>query len=177
MLRTALLGAVVAGCYGALHDQISYSISPEYFTKFKFRQFSYADFGWPPRAFAAEVGFMASWWVGMAVGWFVGRAGLVELPSPLRRVCFLRSVAILLITCLLGGVAGALLGVVVTRRYDSVDIKALKYALSLEDIRGFVVVGFLHAGSYFGAFVGLILAIIYVHKQVRRNRVVCGDPL
>ena len=31
MLGIAALGAVLAGCYGALHDQISYTISPEYF--------------------------------------------------------------------------------------------------------------------------------------------------
>jgi len=28
MVRIALLGAAIAGLYGALHDQISYSISP-----------------------------------------------------------------------------------------------------------------------------------------------------
>ena len=36
MLRIALVGGVVAGAYGILHDQITYSISPEYFTKLKF---------------------------------------------------------------------------------------------------------------------------------------------
>src|SRR5580700_8579924 len=84
MLCIALLGAVVAGMYGALHDQISYSISPEYFTKLKFRQFSYADFGWPHRVFASEVGFLATWWVGLFAGWFLARAGLVEIATPGR---------------------------------------------------------------------------------------------
>ena len=63
MLRTALAGMIVAGCYGALHDQISYSISEEYFTKLKFHQFGYANFGLHPRIFAAEVGFLAIWWL------------------------------------------------------------------------------------------------------------------
>jgi len=31
-----LPGAVMALMYGAIHDQISYTISPEYFTKYKF---------------------------------------------------------------------------------------------------------------------------------------------
>jgi hypothetical protein len=174
MLRTALLGAVVAGCYGAVHDQISYSISPEYFSKFKFRQFSYVDFGWPPRAFAAEVGFLASWWVGMAAGWFLARAGLVELPPRLRRICTMRSYAILLSACLLGGFAGALLGLAITRRYDSSDINALQHALGLEDVRAFVVVGYVHAGSYLGALMGLITAIWYIRRRVRRSR--SGSP-
>ena len=61
MFGIALLGAILAGCYGALHEQISFNISPEYFTKMKFDQFRYADFGWPARVFASEVGFLASW--------------------------------------------------------------------------------------------------------------------
>jgi hypothetical protein len=71
MFGISLLGAVIAGLYGAVHDQISYSISPEYFTKMKFEQFSYADFGFPPRVCASEVGFLATWWVGLFAGWYV----------------------------------------------------------------------------------------------------------
>ena len=92
MARMALLGAAIAGPYGALHDQISYIISPEYFTKMKFRQFSYADFGWPDRVFAAEVGFLATSWVGLFGGWFVARAGLAGMPKGMRWSCF-RSVS------------------------------------------------------------------------------------
>ncbi len=33
MLRVSLLGAVLAGIYGAIHDQVSFTVSPEYFTK------------------------------------------------------------------------------------------------------------------------------------------------
>src|SRR5437773_893001 len=78
-LRLALLGAAIAGAYGAVHDQVSYTISPEYFTKVKFHQFAYADFGWPPRVFAAEVGFLASSLVGLIAGWLLARLGLAEL--------------------------------------------------------------------------------------------------
>jgi hypothetical protein len=60
VIRMAVLGAVCAGIYGVLHDQISFTISPEYFTKVKFRQFGYADFGGPPRVFAGEIGFLAT---------------------------------------------------------------------------------------------------------------------
>lgn len=29
----------IAGLYGVLHDQLTYTIAPEYYTKFKFYQF------------------------------------------------------------------------------------------------------------------------------------------
>ena len=35
-----ILGCLCAGLYGALHDQISYAVSHEYFTRFKFLQFN-----------------------------------------------------------------------------------------------------------------------------------------
>src|SRR5262245_57768608 len=60
-------GCVVAGFYGVLHDQVSYSVSPEYFHAFKFRQF-----GIPAehhdRVGAAVVGWRASWWMGLVIG-------------------------------------------------------------------------------------------------------------
>jgi hypothetical protein len=118
MLRVALLGAVVAGCYGALHDQVSYSICPEYFTKLKFRQFSYADFGWPPRLFASEVGFLSTWWAGLIAGWFLARVGLAELPAARRWSWTVRSFAIVLAVAALAGLVGAALGAAVTRDGD-----------------------------------------------------------
>jgi len=73
MFAAGLLGAVIAGGYGILHDQITYSISPEYFTKLKFEQFRWANYGFPERVFVAEIGFLATWWVGLFCGWFLAR--------------------------------------------------------------------------------------------------------
>jgi hypothetical protein len=60
-----LLGGIIGGAYGAIHDQISYTISPEYFTQFKFHQFRYADFGLPNRLFVAIIGFLATWYLSL----------------------------------------------------------------------------------------------------------------
>lgn len=48
------VACVLSGLYGAVHNQISYSVSPEYFTKFKFVQFRIN--GLPHRLGAAVVG-------------------------------------------------------------------------------------------------------------------------
>lgn len=51
MLGLCVVGSLIAGTYGILHDQVTYSIGPEYFTRFKFEQFAWADWGagksWP----------------------------------------------------------------------------------------------------------------------------------
>ncbi len=170
MIRIALLGAVVAGCYGALHDQISYAISPEYFTKLKFRQFSYADFGWPPRLFASVVGFLATWWVGLCAGWFVARAGLAELPAAERRTCTFKSFAIVLTIAPVAGLIGVVVGVVVTRDGNLGGWTHWAQTLGIEGLRAFVIVAYLHAAGYLGALAGLVLAIVYVRRCLRRSR-------
>src|SRR5262245_2708964 len=94
MLGITLLGAAVGGVYGALHDQLSYTISPEYFTKLKFAQFAYADFGWPHRVLAAEVGFLATAGVGLIAGWVLARVGLDELAAAAGRIHILKAMAL-----------------------------------------------------------------------------------
>lgn len=164
MALTALAGSLLAGFYGAAHDQLSYTLSPEYFTKLKAPQFWYADFGWPPRVFAAEVGFLAGWGVGLIAGWFLARLGLARLPDELRRAATIRAFAIVASVTLLGGGAGLLLG------YWRMQSPLAAWdewqtLLQLDDLRGFVLVAYLHAGSYAGALLGLLAALWHVRRQ------------
>jgi len=69
MLAMAALGAVLAGAYGVVHDQVTYTISPEYFTKLKFAQFRYADWDLGQRVYVGTIGFwprggLAGLWLG-----------------------------------------------------------------------------------------------------------------
>jgi len=162
MLRVSLLGALLAGIYGALHDQISYSISPEYFTKLKFHQFSYANFGLHPRVFAAEVGFLASFWVGMIVAWLLARLGLTQIPQPNRRIVTLRAFLIVFASALVIGTSGALLGVARAKSGDLSSWETWERTLQLTDLPNFVIVAYLHNGSYLGGHLGFIAAAIYV---------------
>lgn len=163
MALIAVMGSLLAGAYGAAHDQLSYTLSPEYFTKLKAPQFWYADFGWPPRVFAAEVGFLAGWGVGLIAGWVLARLGLAQLPTAQRRAATIRAFAIMFGVTLLGGAGGLLLGY--WRTNSSLEAWAeWRELLQLEDLRGFVQVAYLHAGSYAGAFLGLLAALWYVRK-------------
>ena len=82
MFGMAFLGAIVAGMYGVLHDQITFSIGPEYFTNLKFQQF-YADF-----LVDTSVCFM--YWssyplggVGFVIAWFLSRRLIPKQPRGL----------------------------------------------------------------------------------------------
>ena len=73
-----LLAVLAAGLYGVLHNQISYTISPECFTKFKFWQFHLNDSTLPERIRASLVGFLAAWWMGIPMGLVSGAAGFMH---------------------------------------------------------------------------------------------------
>src|SRR5258708_14664894 len=81
MLKLALLplllvsGCLIAGSYGALHNQISYTVSPEYFHAFKFGQFGIPN-ELRGRVGAAIVGWRASWWMGLIIGMPILLVGL-----------------------------------------------------------------------------------------------------
>jgi len=168
MLAITLTGAFLAGIYGALHDQLSYTISPEYFTKMKFEQFWYADFGWPQRLYASEVGFLASWWVGGIGGWLLARIGLDSFPKDVRRSYVARAFAIVFASAIIIGAAGLLLGAIVAHHSDLRGWKRWQNVLELQDLPSFVIVAYLHWASYLGALVGIMTAGVYVWRADRR---------
>jgi hypothetical protein len=165
MIAVAVSGAIVAGIYGILHDQITYTISPEYFSKLKFDQFRYADFGLPNRVFVAEIGFLATCWVGLFCGWFLARRLIPKQPKrrALRQISI--GFAIVLACALLASMVG--FGYGLWRGpgadYSSWDV-TLDY-LDIEDKWSFMRVAYIHNAGYLGGLAGLILALIVVRSD------------
>ena len=167
MLGYAVLGAIVAGSYGVLHDQISYSISHEYFTRVKFLQFHYADFGWSHRVLVAEIGFLATWWVGFSAAWFIARITVPAFPRAAAFRYSLHGFVIVFAVAFAGFVVGYLLGALHGPDYSAWE--DLAKTLGILDVPSFVRVAYIHNAGYLGGLIGLIAAIIYVRR--RRNAV------
>lgn len=160
ILVCAVVGAIVAGCYGIVHDQITYGISEEYFTKLKFTQFHYANFGFPRRIFVCEIGFLATWWVGLFAGWFIGRVAVPKFDrQQLARHCG-KAFAIMFGIAVIGTLSGYLLGLMHGSDYSSWE--SITYQLGVNDVPAFVRVAYIHNASYAGGLIGLIAAVIYV---------------
>jgi hypothetical protein len=162
MLGYAVLGALVAGAYGIMHDQVTYTISVEYFTKLKFAQFHYANFGLPPRVFVAEIGFLATWWVGFFGGWLIARVAVPRLPADKTFRYSLRSYGIMLSVAFLGSTTGYLYGL--RPHPDYAAWLSAAEALHLCDLPSFVRVAYIHNASYLGGLVGLIAAVVYIRR-------------
>jgi len=167
MIGYAALGAVIAGVYGVIHDQVTYSISPEYFTKMKFIQFHYANFGFPRRVFVAEVGVLATWWVGFFGGWFMARIVVPVFEGAARMTYILRGFAIMVAVAFLGSFTGYLLGL---RRINDPNMSnwTAYYSMGVSDLKSFVRVAYIHNASYVGGLFGLLIALIWLWRASRR---------
>lgn len=153
------IAIVVAGIYGILHDQITYSISPEYFTKFKYRQFGFEPewFG-GHRATVALIGFLATWWMGLFIGIPLGLLSLL-LPD-YKRMAFVLKRALLLV--LFFSAFAAIIGFLYGRLILANEAVNWRMPDDLINKESFIIVGSIHNSSYIGGIIGLIAGIVYI---------------
>ncbi len=156
-----LLAVMVSGLYGMVHDQISYTVSPEYYTIFKFQQFGIADMNLPDRARASIVGFLASWWMGIPIGLMVGGTGFIH-PGHWRmlKITLLAFGLVIAIT-LLFGLSGLLYGYLQTKTINLADYHGWFIPKDVVDRRRFLCVGYMHNASYLGGTLSIFAACIF----------------
>jgi hypothetical protein len=159
-----VLGAGIAGLYGIIHDEISYSISEEYFTKLKFNQFSYADFGFSVRVHVAEIGFLATWWVGFFSGWFLARYCSLHFSAELTIRYTLQGFAVILGCAFVFGLAGFVVGYYWLEGVHLLSWEGFQDRLGIDDLRDFARVGYIHNSGYLGALFGLLGEILYLRR-------------
>lgn len=176
MIGVSVYGALIAGLYGILHDQITYSISPEYFTKLKFAQFHYADFGLPDRFFAGTIGFLSSWWVGFAAAWFLARTTLPHWKQSIAFKKCLFGFGIILGSAVLAGITGWLLAALQPDE-NSTWTPGIE-ELGVIEPRSFVTVAYIHNAGYIGGMIGLIAALLLVRRQKMNGKAAAaqGSP-
>ena len=167
---TVFIAIILGGFYGIIHDQITYSISPEYFTKYKYRQFGFEPYWFGGhRQTVAIIGFLATWWMGLIIGLVIGLLGLIFKDHIAMRKAVLKAIVIVFVTAVVFAGIGFLWG-----KYH-----LLKTGVSwwlpddLVDKNSFIVVGSIHNFSYMGGIAGLLIGVIYM--IIRKLRVASAD--
>jgi hypothetical protein len=160
LLPLLLLAAcVAAGLYGALHNQISYTISPDYFLAFKFHQFAIPE-SMQNRLGASVVGWYASWWMGLIIGVPVLLVGLIIMPDGKTYWTHgLIAFAVVAGTALLVGVGAVVYG------YFTISEDTLQdfhYPPGVADRVAFARAGTMHNFSYVGGGLGIITGSAYL---------------
>jgi hypothetical protein len=159
----------MAGVYGFLHDQLSYTVSPEYFTKLKFGQFNIPE-SMHNRIGAGIVGIKATWWMGLVIGIIIIPIGLM-IPNwkNYLRVS-IGTFMYITATALLIGVIALVYGLI---NYNINNLPHFNIPNGVEDKIKFCVVGNMHNFSYLGGLFGIVAGIINIIIQngiIRKNR-------
>jgi hypothetical protein len=171
LIGAIILSIILAGIFGILHDQVTYSISHEYFTKFKFFQFGLAnsdnDGTLPnPRQAVSVVGFLATWWVGIFIGLGLGLTGLIFIDYKKMFKAILIALAITFFITIITSFIGFLYGKLYLTR-TGVDWWLPD---NLIDKNSFITVGSIHNFSYLGGFSGLVISIVYLIRKNKTQR-------
>lgn len=159
------LAALAAAIFGALHNQLSYSVGPDYFLGIKFPQFGIPE-GTSPRFGAAQVGILASWWMGVLVGLPAFLFGLFTVPNARSYLAAgIGGIGLVLVLATFAALAG-LVGGIMAEATGILD----GYLTPPDGIdRGdFLRAGFMHDASYLGGALGALLAF----WPMRRARVI-----
>lgn len=157
---------LLGGLYGILHDQLTYTISPEYYTKFKFYQFGLLEEGHEvivhnPRLLVAAVGFMATWWMGLPIGFILGLVGWIHQDNKKMLRVTLKAILITILVAFAIGLIGLAFG-----KLYLADIGVDWWQPeNLIDRKSFIMVGSMHNFSYLGGLIGLIAGVVYSVKQ------------
>jgi hypothetical protein len=157
-LALLLAGCGIAGLYGALHDQISYTVSPDYFHAFKFPMFRIPE-SFHNRIGASMVGWAGAWWMGMIIGVPVLLAGLaIPGPKAYLRECLI-AFGVVTATALVVGL-GALVYASLT--ITEANLPDYSYPIGVKDKVAFARVGTMHNFGYTGGYLGILTAMAYL---------------
>lgn len=167
-----LITPLICGVFGILHDQITFTISPEYFTKFKFVQFrlydEYLNLRMNNRVAAGIVGFKATWWVGIPIGLLYGFLLVILKEQQNLYRLFAKTMGITLNITILFGLIGYGRGILAIKNHE---IPNWYFPADLVDIKRFVVVGNIHNMSYIGSTVGLMAGVLFLSiKKTKEKR-------
>ncbi len=162
-----IFSCLLGGLYGALHNQISFAVSLEYFTEVKFLQFEVPSILYNSLG-ASYVGFLASWWMGLIIGvpLYLLALFIPGLEKAIRS--YLIAACLVVGVTLATGLMALAVGYVI---YSPDHMPSLVEQAGFGNPVGFARAMNMHNFSYMGGILGLICAVIYliiVNVRVRK---------
>lgn len=151
---------LLAAGYGALHNQISYTVGPDYFHALKFIQFNIAP-ALPYRAGAAIVGVYASWWMGLVIGLPIALVCLRAPTAAAMRALFIKvALGVVALTLALG-----LLSLLIP--VTPAMLAAIPIAPGTTDPTGYARAAILHEVSYGAGLLATLIGVLYAFRDTR----------
>lgn len=161
-----VISSLLGGAYGILHDQLTYSIAPEYYTKFKFYQFGFIEEGYEanlsnPRVYVSVVGFLATWWMGLFIGSFLALIGFIHSGWNQMFTITLKAFLLTMLLAFVTGLVGLMYGHFFLADLPKEEFSHWYIPDNLTDFKNFIKVGSMHNFSYLGGVMGLVVGMVY----------------
>ena len=151
---------LIASLFGAIHNQLSYSVSKEFFTNFLFGKFEINEWNINNRLRAAFVGVLGSYLVGFYLGIFYSTIYLfVKTKKNLKNI--FKAIFINVGTAFLGSLIAFFTAAFLIRPEHS----GVFVDFGTGNPENYIQAAYMHIGSYYGSVIGLILGIIFLFRR------------
>ena len=172
-LLVICVAVVIASLYGIGHDQVTYGISPEYYTRYKFIQFNLADSGaarhmTQPRSAVVLTGVKSSWKLGLAAGVLLGLFALAFRNADRMFQSAVQAIGLALVITIVCAVVGWVYG------HNVLAHKGVGWWMpdNISDKPDYITVGTITNFSYVGGMIGAVAGIIFLlikNSRLRRQ--------
>jgi len=160
LLLLVALSALAAALFGALHNQLSFTVGPSYFYDLKFRQFGISEM--PPRLGAAIVGGLASWWMGALVGLPAFLYGLFAVPrASTYFAAGLGAIGLVVVLATFAALSGLVGGLVADATGVLDEFIFIPEGANRSE---FIRAAFMHDASYLGGAIGAVFAFFPMRR-------------
>ena len=170
LILVALIASAIAGIYGVINDQITFTISSEYYTKYIFLQYNLVQVEGDsriihPRILVVLVTFFSTWWFPLTSGLIIVIFNLIQNTwQKLFKTSFLAIMIAILIT-IISEIIGLIVGFLIFAKLPKSYFIWCFIPENLQNFDNYISVGSMEVFSFIGGILGLLVGIFYSYKK------------
>ncbi|WP_131725336.1 hypothetical protein [Chryseobacterium sp. Leaf180] len=152
---------IIASIFGIINNQISYTISNEFFEYYLFGNFGTNNLNISNKRIEASiVGIIGTYWVGLIIGFIYAIIFLF-----LKHSKKLENIYLTILINIAFAILGSLIGFLIANFLIGWENSGVFIDFGIQHPQNYVNAAYMNSGSYYGGFIGLIFGIIYLLKK------------
>jgi hypothetical protein len=171
IILVALIASAIAGIYGVINDQITFTISSEYYTKYRFLQYNLVQVEGDsriihPRVLVVLIAFLSTWWFPLISGLIIVIFNLIQNTWKMLLKTSVLAMLISFLITVFSAIIGFILGSLIISKLPKYYFADWCFIPDkLNDYENYITAGTMDVFNSFGGFLGLIVAIFYSYKK------------
>ena len=171
LILVALIASAIAVIYGVINDQITFTISSEYYTKYRFLQYNLVQVEGDsriihPRVLVVLIAFLSTWWFPLISGLIIVIFNLIQNTWKMLLKTSVLAMLISILITVFSAIIGFILGSLIISKLPKYYFADWCFIPDkLNDYENYITAGTMDVFNSFGGFLGLIVAIFYSYKK------------